>query len=81
MTTCPWEEIDEFQSPSEFDRFIEWMNAQTKLRSAEEVPVQRPYIGATTFTEKWFRHLPSGDTWRLVWPDAPFKGLFEPVDR
>jgi len=80
MTTCPWEKINDFQSFSEFDRFVDWMTGQTSTGAAEEVAVQAPYIGATTFQEKWFRHVPSGDTWRLVWPDAPFKGVFERVD-
>jgi hypothetical protein len=81
MTTCTREKINGFQSLSEFDRFVDWMTAQTKAGTAEEVAIQTPSIGATTFREKWFRHVSSGDTWRLVWPDAPFKGVFEGVDR
>jgi hypothetical protein len=79
MTTCPWDKINDFQSLNEFDQFVDWMAAQTKTGSAQEVAVQAPYIGSTTFREKWFRHIPSGETWRLVWPDAPFKGLFERI--
>jgi hypothetical protein len=80
MTTSPWERINDFESLYEFDRFVDWMTDQTKAGVAEEVAVHLPYIGATTFREKWFRHVPTGETWRLVWPDAPFRGVFERVD-
>ena len=80
MTQCPWEEIQEFRSLGEFDQFVRWMDSQVASGAAQEVPVTAPYLDATTFTEKWFQHLGSGQTWRLVWPDIPFKGLFERVN-
>ena len=80
MKTCPWEKINDFQSYSEFERFVAWMDDQVKSATAEETTVQKPYIGANTFREKWYRHVESGKTWRLVWPDAPFAGVFEPVE-
>ena len=80
MNACPWEKISDFRSYSEFERFVEWMDEQVRSAVAVEVPVERPYIGATTFREKWFRHIATGSTWRLVWPDAPFTGVFETVE-
>jgi hypothetical protein len=80
MNESNWEKIDDFQSYSEFERFVEWTVEQVKSGVAEELPVRKPYIGASTFREKWFRHIASGRTWRLVWPDAPFTGVFEPVE-
>lgn len=80
MQACPWERICDFRSYSEFDRFVAWMDEQVRSANAEELPVSKPYLGATTFREKWFRHIASGTTWRLVWPDAPFTGTFEPVE-
>jgi hypothetical protein len=80
MKPCPWEQIKGFQRQSEFDRFVDWIDDQIKSGTADEVQVLRPYIGATTFREKWFRHTASEQIWRLVWPDAPFPGVFEPVD-
>ena len=79
MKACPWEEIRGFQSPGEFNRFVGWITEQAKLGTVEEVPISSPYAGAT-FQEKWFRHKESGKVWRLVWPDAPFTGVFELVD-
>ena len=75
-----WEKIDDFQSLGECDRFVAWMQRQVETGVAEEVAVASPYLGATTFTEEWFRHLSSGEVWRLVWPDAPFTGIFEQVE-
>jgi hypothetical protein len=81
MNSCPWEKINDFQSLSEFNRFVDWMMNQVASGEADETPVQNPYVGATTFREKWFRHKATGTIWRLVWPDAPFKGVFEPVGK
>lgn len=80
MKTCPWERISDFRSYAEFERFVAWMEEQVRSANAEESSVRKPYLGATTFREKWFRHIESGTTWRLVWPDAPFTGTFEPVE-
>ena len=79
MDRCPWEEIHDFQSYSEFESFLNWMKGQQDANIAREVPVLEPYHGLRTLKEKWFRHLASGELWRLVWPDAPFHGVFEPV--
>lgn len=79
MNNCPWEKIDDFGSLSEFERFVTWLKEQVAMAEAAEVEVVRPYLDATTFEEKWFKHLESGQVWRLVWPDYPFTGLFEPA--
>ena len=79
MTKCSWEKINNFQMRSEFDRFAAWMLEQVSLGVAEQVSVTHPYSGAPSFPEKWFRHIGSGEVWRLVWPDGPFHGLFERV--
>jgi hypothetical protein len=79
MSACPWETIRDFQSCSEFERFVVWIEEHVSAGTAEELPVRKPYIGAM-FREKWYRHGASQTTWRLVWPDEPFKGVFEPVE-
>lgn len=79
MKQCDWEQITDFQSLNEFKKFVAWMDEQTKAGIAKEVPVENHYSGASTFREKWFCHAASGKIWRLVWPDAPFTGTFEPV--
>ena len=79
MKKCPWEKIDGFQNLSEFNRFVAWINEQVNVGKAKQLPVKAPYMDATTFEEKWFIHPESGQVWRLVWPDGPFTGIFEPV--
>lgn len=76
---CAWEKITDFQDIYEFNRFVDWMNTQLNKGVAKEVPVKFPYAGATSLKEKWFIDIGSNDVWRLVWPDAPFTGVFEPV--
>jgi hypothetical protein len=79
MKTCPWNPIDDFFSLGEFERFESWIAAQVACNEAEELAVTKPYLDAPSFKEKWFKHLGSGSVWRLVWPDGPFKGVFEAV--
>jgi hypothetical protein len=43
------------------------------------LPVASRYAAATVFDEHWYRAA-SGQTWRLVAPDYPFKGVFEKVE-
>jgi hypothetical protein len=75
---CPWVTISGFQRPSEFQRFEDWMIGQIEAGAAREVPVRSAFSGGS-FREKWFLHPDSNQTWRLVWPDPPFKGVFERV--
>lgn len=79
MTSCPWEEIDSFGTPGEFQRFVRWIAEQITSGTASEVPVTTRYGGAKTLHERWFTHADSGQTWRLVAPEPPFLGVFERV--
>lgn len=45
----------------------------------EEIPVQRPFANVGE-DERWFRCKECGHIWRLVYPDAPFRGVWERVD-
>jgi hypothetical protein len=80
MNPCPWEPIGGFTSYAEFKRFCAWMNENVAEKNAQKVPVLAYYQNIHSFTEEWYRHIESGTTWRLVWPDPPFAGLFEAVD-
>jgi hypothetical protein len=72
---CPWEPIEGFDGWREYWGFERWMQDQILDGRAEEVPVLHLYSGAD-FPEKWFRHKPSSEVWRLVEPDPPFGGVF-----
>lgn len=80
MKTTSWENVLNFQTSGEFNRFVDWLQDQRDAGLAQEVPVLNVYVGATTFQEKWFINRATGQTWRLVWPDPPFTGIFELVE-
>lgn len=73
-----WDEIHGFASPGEFDRFRKWIDEALQEGALAEVPVESPYSGSTMFDERWYRST-AGDTWRVVAPDPPFRGVFERV--
>lgn len=78
MNSCPWEEIDTFQSPGELQRFEQWMVEQINLGQAKEVEVD-PTLRGPYWHQRWFQHNASAAVWRLAEPDPPFTGTFGPV--
>jgi hypothetical protein len=79
MKNHQWELINDFRSLNEFEQLEKFIDVQIDIGDATEVAVEKPYLNASAFREKWYCHLASGEVWRLVWPDVPFTGLFEPV--
>ncbi|SEF01839.1 hypothetical protein SAMN04489800_3640 [Pseudomonas deceptionensis] len=78
MNECNWEVVEGFSSPREYERFSAWITEQVKSGITEQTPVQDSYAGPG-FEEKWFKCIVSNETWRLVSPQAPFKGYWGPV--
>ena len=76
--SCPWAETKGFQSPAEFQRFECWVAEQIQLGNAEEVPVD-PSLRGPYWHQRWIRHSASRTVWRVVEPDPPFTGIFQPV--
>lgn len=85
---CPWEEVDGFTSLVEFRSFERWMTGQVSGGLARQVPVAVPYRhddgdgdgdGSIVLVEVWYLHLQSRETWRLVWPEPPFDGIFKKI--
>lgn len=74
-----WEEIDGFRNWDEYERFRAWIEMQLREHIASEMPVISRYFGQTLIIERWFVHLASSQTWRLVAPDPPSPGLFQRV--
>lgn len=52
---------------------------EAAIRSAEYVPVRERFSNAT-FDERWVRRRDTDEIWRIVDPDYPFFGAFEPVE-
>ncbi|MDX5349068.1 MAG: hypothetical protein LPK19_17700 [Hymenobacteraceae bacterium] len=70
-----WEEIHEFTSLEEFERFISFLNSLLKESKIIEIPAESYYITSNEWNkERWF--ICGKTKWRLVPPDFPFKGLF-----
>lgn len=70
------DEIDEFLSISEFERFQKFIDGMVSEGDLTEVGVQKPYAG---FPEQWFQCKVCHQVWRLVHPDFPFKGIWNKV--
>ncbi len=74
-----WEEIHGFQSPSEYKRFVSYIERQVSINHAVEVEVDLDYGRGEIYGGRWFKDIDTDTIWRLVAPDYPFKGLWEPV--
>ena len=70
-----WDEIHGFDSPGEYNRFLVWVSEALDEGALVEVPVLDRYSGSEMFDERWFRAA-SGQLWRLVAPEPPFRGIF-----
>jgi len=70
-----WDEIHEFASLGEFNRFLRWIADAVEEGVLIEVAVLDRYDGSTIFDERWYRSA-VGEVWRVVAPDFPFKGVF-----
>lgn len=74
--SCHWEKIESFRSQSEFNRFVDWIEAQVTIGRAAESVVESHYAGEM-ISERWFVCLECHSKWRLVYPDPGyFSGLF-----
>jgi hypothetical protein len=74
-----WEEIHGFSSPGEYRRFVQYIEEQAKSDVAREIPVDPLYGKGMIYGGRWFQDVETGAVWRLVEPDPPFRGLWEPV--
>lgn len=79
MSENSWHEIHGFDSPAEYSRFVDYLERQVSIGVSAEVPVDPEYGAGQIFGGRWFRHNESGEVWRLVEPDFPFRGLWERV--
>lgn len=76
------EEINEFNSFSEYERFIEYLSKRISENEIEEIEPQEYYSGKSPYglnNDRWFKDNSNNEIWRLVPPDFPFKGFFKKV--
>jgi len=74
-----WFEIHGFVSPGEFDRFVEYLLQDVRAGLAEQVEAQEDYGRGEIFGGTWYRDRDTGELWRLVAPDPPFRGVWERI--
>ena len=78
---CDWKEIRGFDGPGEYRRFTDFVERQLRDGHAVEVALDPAYGPGMLFGGRWFRDVARGEVWRLLPPDPPFYGLWEPVRR
>jgi hypothetical protein len=71
-------EIDHFSSPREFQELRESLNSEVSEGRATRIPVGNPWA-PVALEEEWYA-LDSGEVWRLMPPDFPFKGIFKRIN-
>lgn len=74
-----WETIPAFSSSREYHAFVAYIEAEVDAGRAEEVPATPMFGGKYLFGERWFRDPGSGAVWRLMPPDPPMRGFWQPV--
>jgi hypothetical protein len=65
--------------PGEYTRFVQYIEGQVMSGAAKELSADPPYGKGMIYGGRWFRDVETGAVWRLVAPDPPFRGLWEPV--
>lgn len=76
-----WQVIEGFSGPGEFARFRRQLNSQVEDGLARHVPAHPDYGPGEIYGGDWYQLQATGEIWRLVPPDPPFTGLWEPVIR
>lgn len=66
---------DRFSSIDEYDDFLAAIESSPLFQSIDN-QMSTDNLG---FHQKWFRKVDTGEIWRLVEPDFPFRGCWEPV--
>lgn len=74
-----WEEIHGFASLGEYKWFCTYIEHQVSSGIASELAPDPNYGKGLVFGGRWFVDNETRQIWRLVPPDFPFKGLWEPV--
>ncbi|MGV6852226.1 MAG: hypothetical protein ACWA5R_08615 [bacterium] len=75
-----WEEIEGFKSLGEYDRFVQYIEGQVQAGYVSELEIDQNYGKGEIFGGRWFQDIDTQSIWRLIPPDIPFKGLWEPVE-
>ena len=65
-----------FGSWRDYEKHLSRLRCESRFK---EVPVGLPYDHVWGSIEYWFEDTRTGAVWRLVQPDAPFRGVWEKI--
>ena len=57
------------------------LKAKSVKKYAEEVMPDPNYGRGEICGGRWYRNIETGQIWRLIEPDFPFRGLWEPITK
>jgi hypothetical protein len=80
-TVIALQEIQGFDSPGHFREVQQEVEDAATQGELTRGPVTQPFVNAyisSAWDEKWYM-TDSGDVWRLVKPEFPFRGVLEKV--
>ena len=79
MDACGWEAVKAFKSLSHYKQFVNGLEADVAAGKARIVPVEQGKGWGSAWRESWYECQEDRRVWRLVGPDPPFPGIFEPI--
>lgn len=79
MKQSNWYPIHGFTTPSEYRRLVQYLETCVREGLAIEVRPDPSYRHGEVHGGRWFRDVATQIAWRLVEPDFPFRGLWEPI--
>jgi hypothetical protein len=71
------EPIVAFDSPGEYERFHKFIEDLAETGYLREIEPNENYERGLVHGGRRFKFADTGETWRLVAPDFPFRGLWE----
>jgi len=72
-----WQEIDLFTSLDEYKVLKKCIENSVQTGNTEEIKPDPDCIPGYFYGERWFLHQETGEIWRLVPPDFPFRGYWK----
>ena len=73
-------EIRGFSSPSEYERLCAFLARLIDSKVLIETSIDPNYGPGEVYGGRWFEDSATHEVWRLIPPDYPFKGVWEPVN-
>ncbi len=74
-------EINGFKSLGEYNNFLQHIEAYIDSGDVKEIITDPEYENGMLYGGRWFHIIETDEIWRLIEPDNPFKGIWEPVKR